>query len=322
MNIFSEIRSSVHDRSYYKNVLEDRPLSSSIKYFLLFALIASLAASILFSALVSPGLTDTLRKQGASIIDGFPETLVISIKDGKASSSSPEPYTVPYFLSPEEQEEGLALDHFLVVDTARQFDIETFKDYRSLIVLNETTFAAYDNGKVSVTPLDKAPNVTFDKKDLISAYGRIEPYFPAVPVIVSLLFFGFAFSFTGWKLVYLFFIVLLFMKGSRWYVPYIALGGISLAALAVSANVLAALAAVVLLAALVVILRKHMGTADLSYWKAYQFGIHTATLPILIDGTLGVLGLYPPIPLFFTILMVGSAIMNIRSHDALQGTSA
>lgn len=321
MNIFSEIRSSVHDPSFYRQVVHERPLSRSIIYFVLFALITALLGSVLFSAMVSPGLTQALREGGESIVEGFPDDLVISIKDGKASTSRTEPYIVPYFVPPAEQKGELVFHNFLVVDTAHQFDVQTFREYSSLVVLNETTIATYDNGNISVTPLSEAPDMALTKKHITSFYGSIEPYLPFVAVIVSILFFFFAFFFTTWKLIYLLFAALLFMSGRR-FVPYIALGALSLFALAISTNALLALFAILALTALVIKIQRTIKDMELPYAKAYQIGIHAATLPVLIDGTLSILGLYPRIPLCFTILLAGSVLLNIRTYEGVQRTSS
>lgn len=279
MKFFSDVRSSIRGPLYYKGILEGRPLSSSVWYFSIFIVTASLIGSILFATLATPGLMQALRTTSKTVIESFPSDLTVSIENGKATSTYTEPYAIPYPFEQNEKNDHVFMNLFLV-DTTHPFDVNTFNAYSPLFGLNDSTIALYDNGKITVSSLKGIPSTTLSKKSLSAVHARIEPYFPFVPMIIGVLYFLLALSFTSGVFLYLF------------------------------------------LAAPLIMLIGKMKHVEIKYMQAYQIGLHASTLPVLIDGTLRIFGLSPSFFVFFTILLLGSVAMNIRSYGAVQGTSA
>ncbi len=272
MVFWDKVKNSIYGPEFYKE-LQSKPLSFSFKYFYALASILAVIGTAQFSFQVIPGLTTFLSGLGPEIIDSYPNELVVTIKDGQASSNVAEPYFIktPESMRNENYRNVPVTDNFVVIDTKNQFTEENFTKYNSFAVVTKTSLAfRKDNGGIEIYSLSKMPNLTIDNASVASFVGKIQPFVKlAWPFFILASFAGFLLSFSA-ELIYLLFAALLI-----WIVAKVK-------------------------------------KFPIGYKKSYQAGLHIITLPLLFGVASPLLNIHVPIPFFATILLVVAALINFE----------
>jgi hypothetical protein len=125
---------------------------------------------------------DQINTTIENILYFYPEELVVTIQDGKASTNVPEPYFIKFNdVIPTENwnssfkegfEEGVAMDadanleefNLLVIDTKTPFSAEQFKDYHALVWLTEdAVYTLSENDRTESTPLADSDDMIINK---------------------------------------------------------------------------------------------------------------------------------------------------------------
>lgn len=282
MQFLKNIKSSIYDPIYYKEML-NKPFSYSLRYFLSLMALASLAAALFFSISAVPGINKVISEIEPKVLTYYPDELEITVKNGVVSTNVPEPFFIkmPAELKGDvkEMKSGSAgsgpnfskIDNLVAIDTASPLTIDLFNSYKTFVLIGHNSVAYYDNSAVKIQPMDQSADGVVTKAKVSSAWNEIMPYIKLVPyILVPIVFFG---SFLGSIIGYL--IYLIFGAAVIW---------------------LAAKAA----------------KRELAYGKSYQAGLHAITLGVILDFTL--FWFFPglQVPFFFTFLMVVTVWVNLN----------
>lgn len=206
MKIFQQIRSSVYDPLYYKEVLEERRLSSSIKYFLKYVLLLALLTSILLSINILPSLKSTVKSAVNSVLVQYPDDLEITIAKGKASTNKDEPIIFSLNIKEDKKE---TIKNFLVIDTKNPFTIDKMMSYQTASLLTSDSVVVNNSDKLQSYPLTKAEDQVITKS-IVRGWGeKVEKFIPAMMPIIAILIFVVAFIVYMFSLVFVFFLAIL-----------------------------------------------------------------------------------------------------------------
>ena len=242
----------------------------------------AVALAVVFSFKIIPAAQPFLQSIGPQILNYYPDELVITIKNGQASTNVKEPYflKMPEGLAPkdlqykysfQDTELRTDLENLLVIDTAAPFTLEGFHGYKTAVLLMKDNAAYYsDNGEIRIQSLKGIPDATINKPTVAKLVGKIAPF---------LVFIG----------------------------PLIAIGTFLIAMIALSFKLVYLLFGALLIWGLMKIKKINGG-----YKKAYQISIHAMTLSILLNV---IIFLFVPdfrVPFFFTIVMLMGAFVNLR----------
>ncbi len=269
MQFFKTLRDSIYGPKLYSS-LKERSFSSSIKYFIKFAI---LIAIINLLPILIRGPLPTPEKSRAFIDKAatyYPDELVITITNGKASTNVKEPYMIPAPDDWKEREEQTAegqsrtqlLENILVIDTTQPFTLEAFKAHHTLALLTKDALVVEGGNQIRILPIEKTPDTQLTKQIVSSLLEKIKPY------TVMLL-----------PLLILFLLVI-----------FIGIGLINLIYLLFGALLIWGLTAIL--------------KTRLSYGKCYQIGLHAITLSILVNTIFGLFMPQTRIPIVFTLLML------------------
>lgn len=147
MNIFQQIKSSVYGKEYYKDVVSNMRLSSSIKYLAKFCLLI-VALGVVAAVIFLPTMSKLAKKGITSTVALYPDDLEVTIAQGKASINQPEPYFI----------KGQDGKNLVVVDTKSESSISKFREYGAFAMLSATEIIALKDtgtGQLQVMPLPK-----------------------------------------------------------------------------------------------------------------------------------------------------------------------
>ena len=213
MRLIWEIRDSIYGPEYYQGLIA-RPFSYSLKYFLTLAVLVAFIVSVTFLTYIVPVLQSFLTNVGTKVLEYYPSELQITIKNGIASSNVQEPYFVKF---PPEFKDSMVenknvpddLENLFVIDTKTTPTIDQFKNYKTLLLLTKDSVVNYDNGKITIQPLDKISDFTLDKTKISSFLDKAQPYFKFIYPIVAIISFFVFFIGIDANLFYLLFAALL-----------------------------------------------------------------------------------------------------------------
>ena len=274
MIFLDKIKNSIYGPEFYKK-LHSKPLSFSFKYFYALASVLAVIVTAQFSFQVIPNLTAFLASLGPEIVNSYPNELILTIKNGQASSNVAEPYFIktPESMRNENYRNVPVTDNFIVIDTKNQFTEENFTKYNTLAVVTKTSLAfRKDNGGIEIKPLSEIPDWTIDRASVASFVGKIQPFIKfAGPFFVLISFIGFMLSFSA-ELIYLLFAALLI-----WVIAKVK-------------------------------------KFPLGYKQSYQAGLHIITLPLLLWAVSTILNFHiiDAIPFFTTIVVIVVALINFE----------
>lgn len=269
---------------YYRDIIK-APFGFSLKFYYFYFLLYTIVATIFFGIYFIRPANQFLNILPGKISSLYPDELIITIKNGEASTNVAEPFFIP--LSQVEQtfkdwdkKEVLGqstavpqINHLLVIDTQAQ--PEEFPNYQTAALLTKNYFVYINkNNNFEVMSLDKVGNVTINKGLVVNILDIVSPYLKYIsPVLIAVVFFSILIFLPLWTLLY----VVLF----------------SLAAW---------------------ILAKIFGVA-LSYGKSIQVNMHLVVIPTTIFGVLGILGLSISFPFLRTLIMLVLTIIVFQNLE-------
>jgi hypothetical protein len=269
---------SISSSSYYNDVVKVE-LKFSLKYFAVLALLASAIAFPRIAIPITTDLKDGITTFKQTLINAYPEDLVVTVKEGELSINQPEPYI---FKMPERASDEVAAEsteevptNLLVIDTDGTLnDLET---HETLILINKTNVLVRGTNKIEVYPLKDYPDGEITKENAQAFVDEIGPFLKALPYIVlAFALLGTIIYYFGLRLIYLAFV------------------------------------------ALVLMIIGSLRGMKLKYSKYYQIGIHAISLPLLIEVLAGAFNFpinYPYWFLALTIIISLLAILRIDKSD-------
>ncbi len=269
----------------YSNDIVRAPFSFSFKYFLMCALLFSLASTAIFTLKVQPKIESFVKQTPDAILNTFPDDLVIYTQGGDWYINKKEPYAIPmpdFITGPfalmetsasingMPQNQNPLLQKNLIV-FYKQGTIEDVSRFQTFMLVNQKNILMRsDNGRIEVSPLGELANARVTKQTIEQMVEQLKPFLDkvlliTVPLALTVIFVG---NFLG-QLIYL-----------LW------------------------------LAFLVWVVAKLMGKG-VSYKKSYQLGIHAITLPWLLKVLLSLFVFGLPLPFWFTALALVVAIVGL-----------
>lgn len=169
-SFFKDIKSSFYDPAFY-GVVPVKPVSNAIFFLFWVSVISALCAMVFIS--VSAFTTFKSFSANDFVSKNYPEALVVTIKDGKASVNQPEPYMIPANAEMKNDKDH-PYDNFLVIDTRPETTLETLNSYKSFAVLtSDRVFFAADNKDGRVFSLTSVKELTVDRNTAVSWVGKL-----------------------------------------------------------------------------------------------------------------------------------------------------
>ncbi len=266
MLLLSNLKNSIYGPDFYASLIHKKA-GSSFKYFFGFILVLSLLATIGFVFFRIPTPTTTRMTPYVDKLEAmYPADLVVTIKNGQASTNSATPTVIDF---PSSLLTDKSPQHLLVIDTSKTASVELFQTYKTAVLLTrDAVIAMKQKGDISMYPLSKTPDITIDKALISKGIAKVKSFLPYVlPIIFVAMFIAF---FIG---------------------NIFALVGLLITAL--------------LIWPLARLLKVRIG-----YGKAYQIGLHAATLAMILDETLFLAVPKLQFPFAFTIITLLVVTVN------------
>ena len=221
VGLIVQIKNSVYGPEFYRNLREEKP-GYSFKYFFKFIALVSIVVALLVSIKLFPALKSFNDTLGSGAIINFPEELVITISNGKASTNVVEPYT--FLFTADFKNAKNNIDNLLVIDTKTSFSTEHYIAYRTLAWLTIDSLIIGDEGSIRVIPLGtNIPNMTIDKTKISEWSKKVGNFAVGFVYFTPILFFIITFLSLTWLLIYILFgaLVIWFMsKLAGWGLTY------------------------------------------------------------------------------------------------------
>lgn len=196
MNFLNQIQNSIYNRDFYKSLLT-QPFWYSFKYYLKLSLLLSIVITIVFTIFAVPDLLRGLWKIDTEVLNIYPDDLVVTISEGRASINQTEPYVVPLprHLIPEEIEEFDNYQNLLVIDTKVGASIEqALESTSTMAFLSETQIAYKDiDGRIYTDSIAPFTNMTISEGELRNVIEHVRPWYKVLAPLSVVLVFGASF---------------------------------------------------------------------------------------------------------------------------------
>ena len=210
MEFLKNVKNSIYNPKYYQELL-NRPFSYSVKYFFKFSLVFSLLFVLIFSTFIFPKINRELKNFITESVNNYPDELEVSVKNGSVSTNVEEPYFIktPSSWKGEQQEGVNNFENLIVIDTKSEPDVGNLEKYNTASLITEK-YIVYEaeDGKITIQPLEKFPNMVINEKNVNSFIERYSPYLKFIYIPLVFAFFIFAVFFLIFRLIYLFFAAL------------------------------------------------------------------------------------------------------------------
>jgi hypothetical protein len=202
---FLDIKSSVYNPSFYKELL-NKSFSYSLKYYALFGLLVSILASVVFAFVYLPDIKNIVNKVAVQVIDYYPQELQLTLKNNQVSTNVPEPY---YIKAPTGfSGDDYRIENIVVIDTFSPFSFEKFRDYKSLawITRNGIVFVDEDTGELGgarYLPLENMPDFVLTGDGVQSFWAELKPILGRIVNLITVFVLVGAIFWFSWLMLYL-----------------------------------------------------------------------------------------------------------------------
>ena len=281
MDFLKNVRDSIYGPAYYAS-LKDKPLSYSIKYFILLAVWLAVIAAAIFLFSIIPAINSFLTNASQKVVAYYPDELRITVASGSVSTNVPEPYFLklpgelktPAASSPSYSLSSSSPENLLAIDTKDPITVGEFQNDRTLILLASDSVAYIKDKSMVVQPISSNVSMNITKGTVVSFVEKVKPYLKIIDWVVAIFMPIGIFAGMMFRLIYLFFLALLV-----WAV---------------------------------------MGIKKVSggYKQAYRWGLHLMTLPMVLGVALWAI-VPMSIPFLFTILAIIMAVVNLKNVSSV-----
>ena len=287
MNIFIKIKNSIYNPKYYSEVSE-KPFSYSFKYYLFFALLFALAFTIVATIRFIP-MVNLLYEQAPKISNYFPQELTINIKDGKVSTNVPEPYFIEM---PQDLKNNTRLNSADIKVNGSNIQTDTASMDNLVVIDTKDKFDIDTFNSYKTFMLVTSDSIVYMNKNnqiSINSLSGVKDFTLNREVVSELI--------NKVKP----FLVLIY--------PFIFVGGYVFGFIAVLAEMI-----YLLFGALLIWLVANIKGIKMGYKKSYQLGMHLITSVIIITSIVNIIPSKTIIPFLFTILLILSAVLNLKKN--------
>ena len=229
MKIFHQIKDSIYGPAYYKQIVGEMRLRSSIKYLARLSLIIAILAAVIFTAFY-PKIKSFLYQASSKIVASYPTDLEIDIKAGNASANKPEPFFIPmpdFGLHMENARQYVQPRNLLAINTKENFSAQKFREYDTFILLSKNELSTLQNsrnGEIRIMPLSEIGDTKLTHEKVVETQNVLASMMPSMFVFaVVLVFASFFLMFFSATLVLNFifgFFIWIFAKTLKINLPY------------------------------------------------------------------------------------------------------
>lgn len=201
-NTFEIFKKSLSDVSLYREASE-APFKVGIRYYIKAIFLLSLFAIVAFGVFSVPQGVRFMKEEASLLVqERYPADLVVSFKNGEASTNSASPSLIP---GEKKTLKTLfnddSIENILVIDTGREYDRSVFDNYHTFALLTKHDLVMRGaEERVTIQPLRGIPEMTITSESLVNFIEKLNNSL-ALFVVLSLVI-VFALLFVGY-LVYL-----------------------------------------------------------------------------------------------------------------------
>jgi hypothetical protein len=204
---FYALRMTFTSPAYYADILE-APFSFSLKYFLVFSLLAAIVVTAVTALPMYAPVTTFMSEIPGRVAGAFPDELELTIRNGELSTNVKEPYAIPVSavtgLGDSEQVKNL-----IVIDTGGKVD--DFYRYDTLALATKKFLVYYDSDELKLSPVGDIGDAVITKGSVQNIVGALSPYLKYIfPALVTTIFAG---VLVGASLLSLFYLLLFSLVG-------------------------------------------------------------------------------------------------------------
>lgn len=210
MDFPKHVLQSIYSPEFYKEIPK-RTFWASLKYFFLLVFLLTIVQATISIVPTIGTAKDAITTFISSAVDTYPRELVITIKDGQASSNVKEPY---FILLPEvlgDKGDIGAFENILVIDTQTPFSASKMNEYQTWGWLTKDSFFYYDDDNLEIADLSNVSDFTLDRRFIDSIVIKLMPYLSWVEPIIAVVIFLVVYSSYSFRLLYLLFFALLLL---------------------------------------------------------------------------------------------------------------
>jgi len=279
MNFFKTIFASIYSPQFYQTIPQ-KTLWAALRYFLLLVFLLTVVQTIISAGPISSSFKNAVKNLVYSLVDLYPQELIITIKDGKVSTNVEEPYFIPLLGTASEfwqaqGEEAETLENLLVIDTKTPYSSAQMNEYSTVALLTkDALFVREDQGEINVFDLSKISGFTLDRALIDSFVAKAAPYLEYLGPIVTGSVFLMTYSSYSWRVVYaLFFGVAVLILSSTWKLGW-------------------------------------------NYRQAYNMSLYAMTAGVIVEFIVGITSpiyQFGGFPFLFSLITVGVVFVNIRT---------
>ncbi|HSW87597.1 MAG TPA: DUF1189 family protein [Candidatus Saccharimonadales bacterium] len=211
MNFIDNIKNSIYNPGFYRNIQKES-FGAALKYYLLLCLLITFFRLVFLFFPISNGITSFVHAGTENLIKTYPNNLVLTIHKGVLNINQPQPYTFPVCVT--DQCENI------VIDTGNP-NINTYLNQKNLFMLltKNTAYIKSSEGNTRVYSLSQIGDVTINKSMVMDFVQHVSPWTKFF-IPIALLFTGIA-LYIGFlfKLVYLLFLAVILWLLAKKFAP-------------------------------------------------------------------------------------------------------
>lgn len=193
---------SLASPKYYNKLLKT-DFKFSIKYYAVLSVIFAIVTATFILIPLIPKISQNINEGIDYALALYEDDLVITVKEGQVSINKEEPYIIPF---PGRGGEGPT--NLIVFDSEGTLE-DLDRTYDTFILVNDANILLRTDNETTVYPVDRLPDGTFNKENLIILAEQMRNFAKFVPYIFSVvLFLAVLVYYLGIRLVYLLFVAL------------------------------------------------------------------------------------------------------------------
>jgi len=205
MNFIQKIKNSIYSPEFYSNIPKES-LGSSIKYFLLLILLATVITAIVPIWLFATIGQKEINTIPGKVVNAFPKGLEVKIKGGKVSTNAREPY---FITIPNSENSSNQVKNLIVIDTKTPFSATKFDQYSSFVWVTKDSVFTKDRSQFKAFDLSGVSDTTINRGFVASAFAKITPWLKYVTFVISVFILLGLYIFNFLRLIFFFFLAFL-----------------------------------------------------------------------------------------------------------------
>lgn len=179
--LFTTFKKSLYDPEFYRTIAQI-PLGDVLRYYTKATFMLALFVTAMFSIILVPQGVRFMRDRAPSLVrEYYPMELTVRIQKGEISTNVAEPYTIAAKNGTREILKENGLENILVIDTMHDFNIKTFEDSKTLVLLTKSQIVTRNNaGDTTIQNLRGTSDTTIDQAKLLYLVEKIRANLPYI----------------------------------------------------------------------------------------------------------------------------------------------